>query len=476
MIEIQPFQQLFLTRAFKPEIDTAALSLPRGNGKSTLAAYILQRALTPGDALHVEGSESLLVAGSIPQARMTVFSALRKGIESLPDAKHYRYNDTETRCGITDTRTNTRLRVMSSNAKRAQGIVNCPLLVADEPGAWETIGGERMHDAIQTALGKPGSTLRAIYIGTLAPAVSGWWHALVERGTGGSRYVQALQGDIDKWQDDSEIARCNPLSDIDAKFWAKLLEERNDALKDSRLKARFLSYRLNRPSQDESVTLLSVADWQRALDRKPAKREGRPIVGIDLGGGRAWSAAVAMWRSGRIEALAVAPGLPDLAEQERRDLVPAGTYQKLADAGSLVQADGLRVPPPALLCGEIMHKWGAPEVVFCDRFRLAELQDCALPCRVVPRVTRWSESSADIRALRKMAADGPMSVGGQADLFTASLAVAMVKPDDAGNVRLIKRGSHNTARDDVAAALVLAAGAFDRKPKAPKAPRLAIAS
>ena len=56
-------------------------------------------------------------------------------------------------------------------------------------------------------------------------------------------------------------------------------------------------------------------------------------------------------------------------------------------------------------------------------------------------MTRWSESSEDIRALRKMAKDGPLSVDpGSAALLEASLAVASVKNDDAGNVRLQKRG------------------------------------
>ena len=38
----------------------------------------------------------------------------------------------------------------------------------------------------------------------------------------------------------------------------------------------------------------------------------------------------------------------------------------------------------------------------------------------------------------------------------------MVKNDDAGSFRLIKKGFNNRARDDVAAALVLAAGLFER--------------
>ena len=78
--------------------------------------------------------------------------------------------------------------------------------------------------------------------------------------------------------------------------------------------------------------------------------EGRPIVGADLGGGRAWSAAVAVWRNGRVEALAVAPGIPDLPEQERRDRVPTGTYRKLLNTGALRVADGCECNRRRNLC------------------------------------------------------------------------------------------------------------------------------
>ena len=85
-----------------------------------------------------------------------------------------------------------------------------------------------------------------------------------------------------------------------------------------------------------------------------------------------------------------------------------------------------------------------------------------------PRVTRWSEAAFDIRALRKLANDGPMAVAADSrPLLAASLAVAMVKNDDQGNVRLVKRGTNNTARDDVAAALALGAGAWARQPATP---------
>ena len=59
---------------------------------------------------------------------------------------------------------------------------------------------------------------------------------------------------------------------------------------------------------------------------------------------------------------------------------------------------------------ERLRRW-RPEAVICDRFRLAELQAAAGGSRrLVPRVTRWSEASEDVRALPQSAADGPLAV------------------------------------------------------------------
>ena len=461
-MDLRPFQRRFLRGALAPGVDTAALSLPRGNGKSALAGYLVSRILDPDDGLFRPGTESVLCAASIEQARI-VFRFAR---ETLEPSGEYRFLDSHTRIGIVHKATNTRLRVIGSNGKTAFGLVGCPWAVCDEPGAWQTNGGTLLHDAIETAKGKPGSPLRALYIGTLAPAVSGWWHDMIADGTHGTTYVQALRGDPQRWDQWPEIRRVNPLTAISADFRRKLLEERDKARADSRLKARFMSYRLNVPSGDESTMLLTTDDWERVCARPVPERTGRPIVGIDLGAGRAWSAAVAVWRPGRIEAIAVAPGIPDLEAQEKRDRVPWGTYRKLALSGALRVAEGLRVQPAAELWRAVREAWGAPEVVFCDRFRLAELRDVIGSTPIVPRVARWSEASEDIRALRKLSLDGPLCCAESSrPLLTASLAAAMVKNDDQGSTRLAKRGTNNTGRDDVAAALVLAAGALSRAPK-----------
>ena len=468
MIKLRPFQRAFIRAVQSDEYDICALSLARGNGKSFLSAQVLLPYLIPDSPVFNSNKEIGLVAASIKQSRI-VFRFLREALGE----ESYKYSDAANRLAIKHKDSNVRLEVYSSDAKRIMGIVNTSLIVADEPGAWETNGGALMFDGLRTAQGKPGSPLKIVLCGTLAPASSGWWRDLCERGTVEGTYVKLLQGDPKKWAQWSEIKRCNPLVNlpgIDGKnFRKQLLRERDEAKADSRKQAAFLSYRLNFPSGDESTVLLTLEDWSLVKARKVPRKMGRPIVGIDLGGGRSWSAAVAIFPNGRVEAFALCPGIPSIEEQEARDLEPSGNYQKLVQTGRLVVASGLRVPNPATLIEGVYSRWGPPQVVIADRFRLAELQDCSLPCPLVARTSRWSEAASDIRALRKMAKDGPMAIEKDSRaLILHSLTQSMVKNDDQGSCRLVKADAHNNkSRDDVSAALVLAAGAMERAPTSP---------
>ena len=80
-----------------------------------------------------------------------------------------------------------------------------------------------------------------------------------------SKSYREIPSEWDQWP---EIRKANPLTSISADFRKQLLRERNAARRDSRLKARFLSFRLNVPTADESQILLTVEDWKRALARK----------------------------------------------------------------------------------------------------------------------------------------------------------------------------------------------------------------
>ena len=471
-LDLRPFQRRFIRAALAPGIKTAALSIPRGNGKTTLAAHLVARALTPGDPLCQPGNEIVQVAASLEQARLG-FRMARAELEPRGD---YKFSDSANKIGIRHVPTNTRLRVIASNGKTAMGLVGVGLAIADEPGSWETVGGQLLWEALAGALNKPGSPLKIIAIGTLAPARAGWWPQLIEAGSRGSRYVQALQGDPERWDSWHEIRRCNPLVTAFPETRVGLLEERDEARADSRLKAAFLSYRLNVPTADESTVLLTAADWKRIRGREVPPRIGQPIVGVDLGANRSWSAACAIWPNGRVEARATAPGIPSVELQEKRDRVSAGAYARLVDKGVLRLAEGLRVPPVSMLMSWIREDWGEPALILCDRFRLPELRDAAPPGRVAPRTTRWSDAAFDIRALQKLSRDGGMACPREDEaVLLESVIAAVVKNDDQGSCRLAKRDpGGSSGRDDVAAALVLAAGGNARRPAMATGPRFRV--
>ena len=125
MLKLKPFQRRFIKGALDPAVDVAALSIPRGNGKSALAGDLLSRVLDPEDDLFRAGTESVLLAASIEQARI-VYRFVR---ENLEPRGGYRFLDSVTRCGITHVLTNTRLRIIGSNGKTAMGLVNTPFAI-----------------------------------------------------------------------------------------------------------------------------------------------------------------------------------------------------------------------------------------------------------------------------------------------------------------------------------------------------------
>ena len=60
------------------------------------------------------------------------------------------------------------------------------------------------------------------------------------------------------------------------------MAEREEARRDGRLKARFLSYRLNLPTADESEVLLTVPDWERTPARDIPERVGATAMADDI--------------------------------------------------------------------------------------------------------------------------------------------------------------------------------------------------
>ena len=163
-LRLLPFQRAFQRAAIDPAFDVAAMSGPRSLGKTYLAGRLLARCLTPGDPIHVPGADYILIAASLEQARLTL-GFVRPALEPLGG---FSFLDSAQRIAYRHRPTGTRLRVLSSSdGKTAMGIVNTRLVVLDEPGAFDVRKGELMADALFGALGKVGSPLKLIMVGTL---------------------------------------------------------------------------------------------------------------------------------------------------------------------------------------------------------------------------------------------------------------------------------------------------------------------
>ena len=173
-----PFQKRFLKRSLSPHVAISALSIPRGGGKSLLASRLLDEALS-GGRLFVSGAESILLSGSMNQSR-GVFRFLQAlypcptHTERKCSSCGLRWTDSYQRISVTHWPSDTRIVVRGKTGRLALGLVNCPVIVADEPSAWDVIGGQEMIDALVTAAGKTKQLL------CLVVDARGRWHAATQ--------------------------------------------------------------------------------------------------------------------------------------------------------------------------------------------------------------------------------------------------------------------------------------------------------
>ena len=464
------FHADWLHNAFADGVDIGALSVGRGGGKTWLLAKVAAVALTPGSPLWRPELEILAVSASLAQSR-TMLGMLRQHL----DLDDYSVADSDQRISVTHKATGCRFRVLSSSGKRALGLSQFSLIVADEPASWEERNGRLLFDAIRQSLGKLPHQ-RVLLIGTRAPSPDGgWWPELLDAGSGDGIHVTDLfAGPELAWDSWAAICAANPLVHTVATIRQRILRERDEARRTPTLRPAYEAYRLNRGGIGEDTVLVPADAWRRVLDREVPPRAGRPVVGLDLGAERSWSAIWALWPSGRSECYAVVGGIPDLADRERQDAKPAGMYQRLEADGVLVVDEGRHIARPSTLISHMMERGINPSLILCDRFAVGTLRDAvARRWPIKERVTRWSEATEDIAAFRQMVQDGPLAVAEECRaLASVSIAQAAVKADDSGSVRLVKRAGRRS-RDDVAVAGTLAAGEIVRRAGRPKrrAPR-----
>ena len=154
---VLPWQARFIRGFLRAQV--TALSVGRGNGKTTLLAGIAAAALS-GPLARNRG-EILLVAGAFSQAKIS-FDHVLSFLE--PDQKRYRIQDSANNAEILDTETGCRLKCAGASPRLLHGRA-AHLVLADEPSSWLHTQSEKMVSALLTGLGKHEGG-RAVFLGT----------------------------------------------------------------------------------------------------------------------------------------------------------------------------------------------------------------------------------------------------------------------------------------------------------------------
>ena len=440
-----------------PEI--GILCTPRAQGKSWLCGQLIGRSLTPGSDLHENSVTNVLVASSRSQAAIT----LEFAFQACADVPGIRWSND----GATHEASRARIKIISSDARRSLGLgAHARWLFCDEPSAWSPQAGRRLIDSMRTALGK--RKCQIVLCGTVAPSPTqgpgSWWPELVKAGSGAGVHLELLQADEKKWRDWDECLRVNPAHLVNPFLEKTLRREFEEALKSERAAIPFRQYRLNLPGGESTgeQELISSSEWARIASRPVPDRVGRPIVSLDLGSTRSWSAGASLWpESNRIECWGLAPGLTSLGEQERQDQMPEGSYAELAAAGGLAIDEGNAVPRLSMLLSRIWQ-W-EPSVICCDNHRADELrQEVAGRCKIVERGSGEVAGNAQSMRARLLDSECGITESSKA-LLGAAFKEVVVKINPTGETRIEKRDQRRS-RDDVAQALLLACGFAARHP------------
>ena len=324
-----------------------------------------------------------------------------------------------------------------------------------------------MVAALRTAAGKqPHSVASSPW----APGPLTRTHWFAKMLAGGADYAQshaARPGDPPFQR--RTWAKANPSLAAMPDLLDAIRNEAKQARLDPALLASFEALRLNLGTEDVEISVLLDAGLWQSIEGE-AELSGPCVWGIDLGTSAAQSAVACYWPStGALACLSAFPSEPTLAERGLRDGV-GGLYSECARRGELLTLGQRSVAIPRLLQAAL-ERFGRPSRVVADRWREAELRD-ALEAAGVPladlefRGMGFRDGAEDVRGFRKACADR-LVMPLPSLLLRSAMAEARTVSDPAGNAKLSKGsqgGRRVRARDDAAAAAILAVAAGVRNP------------
>lgn len=369
------------------------------------------------------------------------------------------------------------LRAIAADGKSALG--SAPTLaLLDERGHWAPDRGDDLEHALLSGLGKRGG--RALIISTSAASDA---HPF-------SKWIDTDQAGV--FRQEHRPSPGLPADDLDSLLIANpgarhgigspeawLVDQARRAI--ARGGSALTSFRLlnrnERVSGETRDALLTVDEWLAAETSALPAREGKVVIGIDLGGSASMTAVAYYWpATGRLEALGTFPSSPGLADRGAADGV-SGRYVEMQERGELSTL-GDRTVPVAAWLGLVMRQLDGEPIgcLVADRFKQSELGEAidraGIRAPIVWRGQGFRDGGEDVERFRRAVFDGKVKARPSL-LLRSAFADAVCLRDPANNLKLAK--ARSTGRIDAASASVLAVAEGARRMGRPaKGARVAV--
>ena len=448
------YERKFIKNALQPDVSSAVLSVARGNGKSTVAGA-LGAAAVKGPLMQ-PNAQVVVVAATFRQACIThghICHFLKPWVDK--NKPRYRVWSSANHAEVKDKETGAAVICVGNTPRHLSGLAP-HLVLADELASWNLNDIAKSLAILDTSLGKLENS-KILYLGTRASTPEHPFESLIN---GGADYVQVYSaGESDPPFQRRTWKKSNPGLDHFPDLEKKMRKEAERAKKDKGELAKFRAYRLNQGvSEVTERYLLEAGTWERIevdfIDKTPPY-----ILGLDLGSSVSMSAAAAYFtKSGYLDGIGQFPVKPGLSERGLADGV-GNAYNKFYESGDLLIAGELVCDIGALI-KECQKRWGTPECILTDSWKLDELKqrlgEIGYPnVPVVQRRQGFHTQSKDVRAFQIACLDGRVKPR-KSLMLRSAMATARVAVDSAGNQKIEKKSMR--MRDDLAVALVMAVG------------------
>lgn len=463
------FQKDFIRAACAPKVKTAALTLGRKNGKTSLIStwalyHVCESRSWEGSVVSIASENAKQLTRQM--SKVFDISGLQK---DYPDVV---FHVSPAPGRVRNKGNGATLYVLSSDKSTGHSL-DLDFVVFDELGELHE-NAEDLPDRMLESTGYKGGRLIAIstigkgnyFADMLAQAEqddTGYFVSRVYKAP-----VGCDPGDREAWHAANPGLRAGIKSLENHMIPAYLKSQRS-----AKAERAFLQRELNLPGGAmDAEAFVPAAVWKRMIvhpeDLPP--RAGPCWIGLDLGDTEAFTAAVVVWENGRLETFAALPETPDLEARGHADSV--GTrYMDFMDRGELITTPGRSTDWAMFLdylggalCGADVQCLRAD---MYGKSRFHDIFDASgLRWPIENRRKGYgSHGVADVRDAREAVLSGELRMI-KNELMNHHYHNARLEYDKNDNVRVAKYRS--LARIDAVDALVLAASQWERARNQPE--------